>query len=108
MPFYMTQFAYTPEALAALTKNPEDRSVHVKTLFEKLGGRMIGMYYCFGEYDGVIIGEAPDNVTEMAAALAGSSPGHLKAIKTTVLFSVSEAMEGMKKAGAITYPGVKG
>jgi hypothetical protein len=26
MPAYVTQFAYTPEAWAALTDNPEDRS----------------------------------------------------------------------------------
>ena len=108
MSLYMTQFSYTPEAWAALAKNPEDRSIPVKALFEKLGGRMIGMYYCFGEYDGVIIGEVPDNVTQMAAALAGISPGHVKAIKTTVLFSISEALEGLNKSGAIAYPGPKG
>ena len=26
MPLYMTQFAYTPEALATLAENPQDRS----------------------------------------------------------------------------------
>jgi hypothetical protein len=26
MPLYMTQFAYTPEAWAAIVDNPEDRS----------------------------------------------------------------------------------
>jgi len=44
MALYMTQFSYTPEAWAALMKKPEDRSVPLKALFEKLGGRLIGMY----------------------------------------------------------------
>jgi uncharacterized protein with GYD domain len=108
MPLYMLQFAYTPEAWAALVKNPEDRSAPVKALVEKLGGRLIGFYYCFGEYDGVIITEGTDNVTSMTGVLAGIVPGHLKATKTTVLFSVEEAMEAMGKAGAIVYPPPKG
>ena len=32
MPLYMTQFAYTPEAWAALVDNPEDRSAPVREL----------------------------------------------------------------------------
>lgn len=108
MPLYMTQFSYTPEAWAALAKNPENRSVAVKALFEKVGGRLIGMYYSFGEHDGVIIGESPDNVGQAAAVLAAVVPGHVRAIKTTVLLSVSEAMQAMKKAGTIAYAGPKG
>ena len=108
MSLYMVQFAYTREAWAALVKNPEDRSAPVKALMENLGGRLIGMYYCFGEYDGIVICELPDNATGMAAVLAVIAPGHLKATKTTVLFSVEQAMEAMGKAGAIVYPAPKG
>ena len=104
MALYMVQFAYTAEAWAALTKNPQDRGVPVKALAEKLGGRFVGLYYCFGEYDGVVLGEAPDDTTAMALAIAGVAPGHLKAIKTTKLFSVEETMEAMRKAGSVTYP----
>jgi len=108
MSLYMVQFAYTPEAWAALVKNPEDRSAPVKALAERLGGRMLNMYYCFGEYDGFVILEAPDETTAMAAVLAAIAPGHLKATKTTVLFTVEQAMEAMGKAGEIVYPAPKG
>jgi uncharacterized protein with GYD domain len=108
MALYMTQFSYTPEAWAALMKKPEDRSVPLKALFEKLGGRLIGLYYCFGEYDGVAIGELPDNTAEMTMLLGVIAPGHLKATKTTVLFTVQEAMQAMGKAGGIAYPAPKG
>ncbi len=108
MSLYMVQFAYTPESWAALVKNPEDRSAPVKALAEKLGGRMLNMYYCFGEYDGFVILEAPDETTAMAAVLAAIAPGHLKATKTTVLFTVEQAMEAMGKAGGIVYPAPKG
>ena len=108
MALYMTQFSYTPEAWAALMKKPEDRSVPLKALCEKLGGRLIGLYYCFGEYDGVAIAELPDNTAEMTMLLAVIAPGHIKATKTTVLFSVQEAMQALGKAGGISYPAPRG
>jgi len=55
MPFYMTQFAYTAEAIAAMAKNPQDRSIPVRELAQKLGGRLIGFYFCFGEYGGILL-----------------------------------------------------
>jgi hypothetical protein len=36
--------------------------------------------------------------------LAAVAPGHLKATKTTVPFSVEQAMGAMTKAGSIVYP----
>ena len=57
MALYMTQFSYTTEAWQAMVKNPQDRSGVLKNLIEKLDGRLIGLYFCFGEYDGVAIYE---------------------------------------------------
>ena len=90
MPLYMSQFAYTPEAWAALVDNPEDRSAVVCELTEAMGGRLLSWYLSFGEYDGLLIYEAPDNATVGAAALAAASRGHLRALKTTPLFSAEE------------------
>jgi len=105
MALYMTQFAYTAEAWAALVKNPQDRSVAANEFAQKLGGRVVGFYYCFGEYDGVAITEAPDDSAALAGAMALVAPGHLKAIKTTKLFTVEEAMEAMRKAGSVGFQG---
>jgi uncharacterized protein with GYD domain len=101
MALYMTQFAYTPEAWAALTKQPQDRSTLIRQMAEKLGGRLVGMYYCFGEYDGVVIFDLPDDITASAASLAATSAGHIKAIRTTRLYSIEEMMEAMRKAGSV-------
>jgi uncharacterized protein with GYD domain len=105
MPFYMSQFAYTSEAIAAMAKNPQDRSVPVRELAQKLGGRLIGFYFCFGEYDGVTLTEAPDDTTATAIVMAVVSAGHLKAVKTTKLFTVDETMEAMRKAGSFAFQG---
>jgi uncharacterized protein with GYD domain len=103
----MTQFSYTKEAWAALVKKPEDRGAVFKKLVEALGGRLVNIYYCMGEYDGVVIYEAPDEVTTMAGVLAAITPGHLKATKTTVLYTMEQAMEAMGKAAKLTYAGPK-
>lgn len=108
MPLYMTQFSYTREAVAAMTKNPQDRGAVLKQLIEKLGGRMIGIWYCFAEYDGVVIAEVPDHTTELAMILAAVSPGHVKATKTTQLLTMADAVEAMRKASMFTYAGPGG
>ena len=102
MAFYMIQGAYTAEAMATMAKNPQDRSVPVRELVQKLGGRLISLYFCFGEYDVVVLVELPDDTAATAVAMAAVSPGHLKAYKTTKLFTVEETM---RKAGSLTFQG---
>ena len=105
MPVYMVQAAYTAEAWATMTKNPQDRSLPVRDLAQKLGGRLISLYYCFGEYDVVALVELPDDTAGLATSMAAVTPGHVKAIKTTKLFTVEETMEAMRKAGSVGYQG---
>jgi len=104
MALYMIQGAYTAEAWATMTKSPQDRSKPFGELAQKLGGRLISVYYCFGEYDVVVLFEAPDDNAALATAMAVVTPGHVKAIKTTRLFTVEETMEAMRKAGSVIYP----
>lgn len=103
MPTFMTQFSYTAEAAAALAKNPEDRNAPVAALLENLEGRLISTYYSFGEYDGLIIFEAPDEKTALTSIAAASMAGHLKETKTTLLFTVEDSMEALGKAGGIVF-----
>ena len=105
MAFYMIQGAYTAEAMATMAKNPQDRSVPVRELVQKLGGRLISLYFCFGEYDVVVLVELPDDSAATAVAMAAVSPGHLKAYKTTKLFTIEETMEAMRKAGSFAFQG---
>lgn len=105
MPLYMSQFSYTPEAWAALARNPEDRREAVGRLAEAVGGRLVSMYYSFGDYDGFLIMEAPDEKAAAAAVLTSVSAGHVKAIKTTTLLTVEDTMETLRRAGDLTFRG---
>jgi uncharacterized protein with GYD domain len=107
MSLYMVQFAYTPEAWTAFSKNPEDRTSAVKALAEKLGCRFEALYYAFGEYDGAVVVEAPDETTVTAFVLAANGPGHLRATKTTLLMRPPQVVEAMRKAGGVTFAGPK-
>ena len=108
MPRDMAQFAYTADAWAALTKNPTNRREGLRTLLQSMGGQLIDLYYHFGEYDGTVIFEAPDDTTATATVVAALSPGHIRASKTTRLMTVEEAMDAMRKAGGQSYPAPPG
>jgi uncharacterized protein with GYD domain len=103
MPLYMAQFAYTSDAWAALVKKPQNREEVLRALIEKLGGRMVSFYYCFGEYDGVFVAELPDETTLAAAVFAAIAPGHVKATKTTTLLTTQQTLEALRKAGTQTF-----
>jgi hypothetical protein len=47
--------------------------------------------------------EAPDNVSMAATALAIGAGGALSSIQTTVLMTVEETVEALKKASSIKY-----
>ena len=73
MAYYLFQGAYTPQALAALIKKPENRIAVVSKAIEKLGGKVIGGWFSYGEYDVVLVTELPDNVSAAAFAVAAAA-----------------------------------
>ena len=103
MPYYMIQMAYTAEAWAAQIHNPQDRTDVIRSVIEELGGRLVGRWFSFGEYDGVLITEMPDNISAAAQAIIASAGGGPKAFKTTLLMTVEEGVEAMRKASGTGY-----
>jgi uncharacterized protein with GYD domain len=102
MPLFMYQVAYTAESVAAQLKNPQNRAESIgRALCEAVGGKLVGGWYCFGEYDLVIVADVPDNESMTAISLAVAAGGAVKSAKTTVLMTGAEAVAGMKKAEAV-------
>src|SRR5436189_6017617 len=96
MPFFLHQVSYTPEALARLIANPQDRFDAVRSPIEKLGGRVMNSYFAFGQYDAVLITEMPDHVSAAAIALAFGSGGSMRNCQTTTLMSNAECPEAVR------------
>src|SRR6266404_8513980 len=103
MPLYLTRFSYTPATWAKLIKNPEDRRAAAKEYIEGVGGKLHGFWYAFGEHDGYNLWEAPDNVSMAAVALAIGAGGALSTIETTVLLTVDETLDALRKAKDVKY-----
>ena len=103
MPFFMHQVSYTPEALARLIANPQDRGEAVRGSIEKLGGTIKDVYFAFGQHDVVMITEMPDSVSAAAIAMAFAAGGAVRNSQTTALMSTAEAMDAMRKAATCGY-----
>src|SRR5712691_677035 len=103
MPHYLIQAAYTPEGWAALVKTPQNRVEAIRPSIEKLGGKIEGAWFTFGDYDIVVVVQMPDNVSAAGIAMAFAAGGACKSVKTTPLLTVGEGVEAMKKAGKTGY-----
>jgi uncharacterized protein with GYD domain len=103
MPLYLTRFSYTPETWARLIANPEDRRAAAQSYIESVGGKLHGFWYAFGTHDGYNLFEAPDNVSMSAVAVAISGGGALSSLETTVLQTVEDTLEALRKAEQIRY-----
>jgi uncharacterized protein with GYD domain len=103
MPLYLSKFRYTPEAWARLIGHPEDRREAARTYIESVGGKLHGFWYAFGTHDGYNLWDAPDSVSMAAVALAIGAGGALSSFETTVLLTVEETMDALRKAAQIKY-----
>ena len=102
MPLYMYQGAYTPESWAAQIKSPQNRvETTARKACKAAGGKLVGGWLCFGEYDLVIIADVPNNESMAAIALAVGAGGSIKASKTTILMTAKDGVAALKKAQAV-------
>lgn len=106
MPTYITQGRYTRDAIKGMLIKPEDRSEAVSRALGKVGGRLIGYYLTFGEYDFMAIAEAPDNTQMAVVLLAAGSGGGVSDLRTTVAMTSVEA-KGAFAAASDLAPGFK-
>ena len=96
MAYYMVQISYPQDSIKAMAATPQHRSAKAEKLFGAMGGKLHRFFFAFGDHDAVIAGELPDNVTMAACSMA------VPAFKTSPLPGMDEAMEAMKKAGAVS------
>jgi uncharacterized protein with GYD domain len=106
MPIYITQGRYTREAVKGMIMRPEDRADAISRLLSKAGGRLLGYYVTFGEYDFLSIAELPNDIQAAAALLAAASGGGVTDLRTTVAMTSVEA-QGAFAAASDLAPGFK-
>jgi uncharacterized protein with GYD domain len=106
MPIYITQGRYTRDAIKGMIVRPEDRADAISRLLSKAGGRLVGYYLTFGDYDFLSIAEIPNDIQAAAALLAAASGGGVSDLRTTVAMTSVEA-KGAFAAASDLAPGFK-
>ncbi len=76
-------------------KDSSDRFSSFKASLEKAGGKLIEGYYTFGEYDVVVVIEAPNDETVMSLMLKVGSAGNVRT-KTLKAFAAEQGMKIIK------------
>ena len=100
---YLLQASYTQQGVSGLVKKPEDRTAVLQEMVSSVGGKIISVDYCFGEFDVVVTLEAPDDTTVASISMVAAASGVASNIKTTVLISMAQGFEAAKKASSVTY-----
>lgn len=96
MPYYIILGNWTDQGVRNIKDSPK-RAAAAKAAVEKAGGKWHGLYYTFGQYDFVVITEAPNDETVMSVLLGIGSQG---SVRTTTLKAFPEA-EGFKIIGKL-------
>ncbi len=109
MPLYLVQFAYSPAAWQSLMEKPEDRTPVLESLAKQGGGRLVALYYHFGEFDGTAIFESPDDATINAAVMKVAASGGVRTTRTVRLFTPKEFVDALGRSAKLNYqtPGKK-
>lgn len=91
---YILLINWTQQGISKI-KESSDRYNSFKASVEKAGGKVIGGYYTFGEYDVIIIIEAPNDEVVMSMMLKVGSAGNVRT-KTLKAFTAEDGMNIIK------------
>lgn len=88
MSAYITLFNWTDQGIRN-AKETVNRAKAVRQAIEAAGGRLIGIWWTLGQYDGVLIFEAPDDEAATRLLLATGMQGNVRTV-TLRCFSEEE------------------
>jgi uncharacterized protein with GYD domain len=103
MGLYIYRASYNSETLSVLIRQPHDRIEVVRPALEAIGVKILAGGYPFGEYDVLVVYEAPDDTTAASLALAIGAGGAVKSAETTRLLSGQEWIASLQKAQDFDY-----
>ena len=100
---YMIQETGTPQVVATLLKNPQNRFEAIAPIFEAVGGKLEHFFFSMGENTAFLVADFPDQESCAAVTLAIFAGGALSAIKVTPIVTAAEAVDLFKKAASVVY-----
>ncbi len=103
MSTYLVRFTLTPATWARLLEKPEDRRQTLEPIFTAAGGKLEGFWYAFGDADGYVLGELPDDVVAASMLTKVAASGAFASVSTTKLLTVEEMTAALRVAGGVEY-----
>ena len=107
----VTHGRFTHDYAKGLVAAPEDREPAVRKLIEGAGGKLVRFYFTTGASDFMLISEANDAKSIIAALLAAASSGTISDVTTARAWTGAEfkvvAEKASKAAGLYRAPGKK-
>jgi uncharacterized protein with GYD domain len=95
MPRYLSLISFTDEGIRKV-KDSVKRADAFKVKIEEAGGKVKGMYWAVGEFDGALISEAPDEGTANALLLSLGSAGFVRT-RTLRLLDATEFGDALQR-----------
>ena len=89
MPTYVTLIRYTEQGVKTFTDLPK-RLEETRKAGEAVGAQLVAFYLTMGQYDAVVISDAPDDQTVAKLALAAAGRGNVRT-ETLRAFTEDEA-----------------
>ena len=88
MPAYISLFNFTEQGIHT-AKDTLKRAEAARAAAAAAGGRVIGIWYLMGQYDGIIISESPDEATAVRQLISAGMQGNTRTV-TMRAFSEEE------------------
>src|SRR5438067_577277 len=95
MPTYISLLKFTNKGIQSIKDAPQ-RVDAARKMAKAAGAEIKAVYYVMGQYDAVVVSEAPDDDTAVRMALGGSMQGNVTS-ETLRAFPVDEFMKIVAK-----------
>ena len=105
----ITRGRFTQKMIQGNLEAPEDREPAVRKLVETAGARMVAYYITTGDHDFLLISEAADAESAVAAMMVAGAAGTITDVTTIRAWTAAEfkpvAEKAAKAAAAYRLPG---
>jgi uncharacterized protein with GYD domain len=92
---------YSENAVKGMLAKPEDRTAAVTKLLKQAGGKLLGFYMLFGEYDWMLVYEVPSGKEAGGIMLAVTGAGAVTDTKTMLAMTGAEAKAAFETGQAL-------
>jgi len=103
MALYLIQETATSQAVAAIMRDPQDRTEHIRSVLQAVGGKLEHFFLAYNENTAYLLVEIPDLESLAKVVWAFQAGGGPMSVRATPLMTFTEAVGVFQKAGNLGY-----